>query len=213
MPKNETAGLQNLVSKIRRLYAAINSATELDYKKFPPKFFKRDDGSYHVRQDFNAGFTEEQLLNLAYQVIRSIADLKDHLRAAARQIGRDPQEVNDVVNSCPELAVIVDLAHADKHSGLEREPKQWSKRSPRLTGVKRVFQVTQKGRKPGSSFGMRLTSYGMEPFGDAKAAVVLSGDIVDGAAAPICELQFAQQTAVEAWEKLLNSWGISGRQR
>lgn len=71
-----------------------------DYKKFPPKFFKRDDGSYHVRQDFNAGFPEEQLLNLAYQVIRSIADLKDHLRAAARQIGRDPQEVNDVVNSC-----------------------------------------------------------------------------------------------------------------
>jgi hypothetical protein len=205
-------GLKNLVSKIRRLHSAVGSATELDYKKFPPKLFVTGYAAT-LRQDFNAGLSEEELLNLAFQVIRSIADLRDYLRSAAKDLQQDPGDVDGAINNCLELALMMDLANSDKHSRLARAREQWSKKSPRLTEVKRVLQIVGQGVKPGSMTGLRMTPQGMVPHGDGKASVVISGSIVDGAGTSLCELQFAQQTAIEAWEQLMKRWGIDTRPR
>jgi hypothetical protein len=205
-------GLKNLVSKIRRLHAAVGSATELDYKKFPPKLFVTQHAAT-LRQDFNAGLSDEELLNLAFQVIRSIADLKDYLRSAAKGLQQDPDDVDRAINNCLELALMMDLANSDKHSRLPRAREQWSKKSPSLTEVKRVLQIVGKGIRPGSMMSLRMTPQGMVPHGDGEASVVISGSIVDGAGTALCELQFAQQTAIEAWEQLLKRWGIDTRPR
>lgn len=146
-------GLKNLVSKIRRLHSAVGSATELDYKKFPPKLFVTQQTAT-LRQDFNAGLSEEELLNLAFQVIRSIADLKDYLRSAAKDLKQDPDDVDRAINNCLELALMMDLANSDKHSRLPRAREQWSKKSPRLTEVKRVLQIVGKGLRSGSMMGL-----------------------------------------------------------
>lgn len=178
-------GLKKLVSKIRRLHAAVGSATELDYRKFPPKLFVTKQAAA-LRQDFNGGLSEEDLLNLAFQVIRAIADLKDHLRSAAKDLQQDPDDVDRAINGCPELALMVDLANADKHSQLPCLREQWSKKSPRLTEVKRVLQIVGKGLKPGSVIGMKMTAQGMMPYGEGKASIVISGLVqsLDGSLLP-----------------------------
>lgn len=198
--------LQQLLLKIERMYAAVGSATEPDLSKFPPTFDVAEQ-SVMVRQDFNQGLDRAQLENKAFQVIRSIADMKDHLRAAARRVGRDPDEVEQAIEASLPLQLVIDLANFDKHGAHEKPPKQRSKRSPRLVNVRGAFQITAKAGDIGSNgaFGFRQTLQGVQPFGGGKASVVITGEIVDASDQAIMVLEFAQASAIEAWEALLTT--------
>ena len=201
--------LESLLTKIQRLHSAVGSATELDISKFPPTVVQDAGGLVSVHQDFNGGLTQADLLNLAYQVIRSIADLKDHLRACARTHHHDLADVERTIDGCLDLALMIDLANSDKHSGMPRLADQRSKRSPRLVEVKRVMQVVLRNAQPGTVFGLRLTPQGAIPAGPGAASVVVTGDIIDDKGTSIRVLPHAQQTAIEAWEQLLTRWGSS----
>jgi hypothetical protein len=108
--------LQKLLLKIERMYATIGSATEANLSKFPPTLAVVQQW-LTVRQDFNQGLDRAQLENKAFQVIRSIADLKDHLRAAARGLQRDSDEVEQIINASLPLQLMTDLANYDKQGG------------------------------------------------------------------------------------------------
>lgn len=203
--------LQNLLLKIERMYAAVGSTTEPDLSKFPPTL--EVGRCVTVRQDFNQGLDRAQLENKAFQVIRSIADMKDHLRAAARRLQRDPSEVEQAIETSLPLQLMIDLANFDKHGAHDKPAKQRSKRSPLLINVRGAFQITAKVGDigPAGAFGFRQTLRGVQSFGGGKAAVVITGEIVDAVGQEIMALQFAQASAVEAWEVLLARFGIAAR--
>jgi hypothetical protein len=56
--------------------------------------------------------------------------------------------------------------------------------------------------------GIQLTPQGAEPLGTGKAAVIMTGEIVDESGNQILELNFAQTEAVAAWESLFPRLGI-----
>jgi hypothetical protein len=56
-----------------------------------------------------------------------------------------------------------------------------------------------------------MTPQGAQPFGNGKAAVIITGEIVDASDQQIMALEFAQASAVEAWEMLLTRFGIGSR--
>jgi hypothetical protein len=204
--------LENLLLKIERMYAAVGSATEPDLSKFPPTLEVTQQW-VAVHQDFNQGLDRAQLENKAFQVIRSIADMKDHLRAVARRLQRDPDEVEQAINASLQLQLMIDLANYDKHGGHAAPAKQRSKRSPRLANVRGALQITAKAGEigPGGMFGFRMTPQGAQPFGGGRAAVVITGEIIDANGQEIMALEYAQVSAVEAWETLLTRFGIAPR--
>lgn len=90
--------LEMVIGKIQRMYAAVGAATESDLSSFPP-MIQLTKNSITMRQDFNQNQSRPELDNKAFLVIRSIADMKDHLRAAARRIQREPDEVEEAINA------------------------------------------------------------------------------------------------------------------
>jgi hypothetical protein len=105
---------------------------------------------------------------------------------------------------------MIDLANFDKHGGHALPAKQRSKRSPRLVNIRGALQIIVKGSdlSPGGMSGIRMTPQGAQPFGIGKAAVVITGEIVDASNQEVMVLEFAQVSAVEAWEALLARFGI-----
>jgi hypothetical protein len=79
--------------------------------------------------------------------------------------------------------------------------------------VRGALQVTAREGDIGSggAFGIRMTPQGAQPFGNGKAAVIITGEIVDASDQQIMALEFAQASAVEAWEMLLTRFGIGSR--
>ena len=204
--------LNSLVLMIERMYAAVGSATEPDLSKFP-SMLEVTRQWVTVRQDFNQGLDRAQLENKAFQVVRSIADMKDHLRAAARRLQRGPDEVERVINASLPLQLMIDLANLDEHGKHDKPEKQRSKKSPRLAQIRGALQMTTKAGEiePSGMIGIRLTPQGAQPFGNGKVAVVITGEIIDANDQQIMMLEFAQASAVEAWEALLTQFDIAPR--
>lgn len=201
--------LMDLHFKIDRLYQAVASATEADLSKFPP-IVKVVGNWITVRQDFNRELNQAQMTNVAFQVIRAIADLKDHLRSAARRLKLDPEDVERSINQSLPLQLMIDLANFDKHSKHGKVKAQRSKRSPRLINVRGALQITTKAGEfgPGGCVGIQLTPQGAMPFGTGKSAVIIMGDIVDESGTQLLELNFAQTAAIQAWEALFAQFSI-----
>ena len=80
------------------------------------------------------------------------------------------------IDNCLDLALMIDLANADKHLRMPRLSQQRSKRSPKLVDVKRVLQVVLKNPQPATAFGLRLTPQGAIPAGPGAAFRVCYGN-------------------------------------
>jgi hypothetical protein len=192
-----------LVQKIQRLHAAVGSTEDRDISKYLGLVIKP--GEYLARQDFSGGLGDPEIHNLAAGVIRSISDLRDHLKVWAAANGRDKGAVDSTIKQCQELALIMDLANFDKHGKHDREGG-WSGKAPQLKDVKRYLTVTGDARSV--PFGLRPSALGgLEPFGGDGGKVIVSGDVVlnDG---KILSLMYLQQKAIEAWQRLFQQFGI-----
>jgi hypothetical protein len=195
-----------LIEKIERLYEAVKESRDTDLANYPPIYEMRG-AMVTVTQDFNRGMKSPKLLNVAFEMIRSIADLKDYLRGAARRAGRDPEEVEKVIDGCLSLQLLIDLANLDKHGKHDKPSKQRSGMSPRLDNVRGALRM-QTGGAAGAFIGIQLTPQGAVPFGDGNAAVIITGDIVDDTG-NITALDYTQDQSVAAWEDLFAKFGIA----
>ncbi len=201
--------LSDLRFKIEQLYESVASTVDPALSKYPP-IWKIAGDWITVSQDFNRGLNQAQLDNAAFQVVRAIADLKDHLRNAAKRLKVDPQEVETTIDGSSPLQLMLDLANLDKHSKHDRVKAQRSKRSPRLVNVRGAIQISARAGElgPGGFMGIQLTPQGAKPLGTGKEAVIMTGEIVDESGKQILELNFAQTEAVAAWESLFPRLGI-----
>jgi hypothetical protein len=195
----------NLIYKIERLYEAVKDSRDSDLSNYPPIYEVRGN-IVRITQDFNRGLNTPQLRNVAFQIIRSIADLKDHLRGAARHAGHDPEEVESAIDNCLSLQLLIDLANFDKHGGHDKPSKQRSGKSPRLQNVRGALRMQTTGQI-GALIGIQLTPQGAVPFGGGDAAVIITGEIVDDSG-KVLALDYTQDQGVAAWEALFARFEI-----
>lgn len=194
--------------RISRIYAAVGAIEETDPQRLKATVIHTEK-IYGVFQDFRGGFSDDELSNQVHTVIHNIANLRDNLRRWAANNGHDKNKVDTAFNNSFELQVIQDLSDNDKH-GYPRRDSGYSKRSPQLIEINRVMRLKTQAKK-GSMVAMTLGPDGMPRFhGDGSAKAVVTGDVVDNVNGRIGDLYEIAIKAVEAWERLLPEFGVTG---
>src|SRR5262249_49232073 len=98
-----------LVARMRRIYAAIDAVQEFDLAKMPATVISTP-GFHAVVQDFRCGLSDEQISNIAHTLIYNIANLRDHLNRWAESNGKDAGKVDAAFASSLELRILKDLS-------------------------------------------------------------------------------------------------------
>jgi hypothetical protein len=191
-----------LVSRMRRVYAALDSLEEFDIGQLKaqvvdsPTFFG-------IFQDFTGGLTPEQLANFIQSAIYNVAHLRDVLKRFAKRNEKRAADVEDAVKASEGLRIVVDLSNLDKHD----EPRTGrSGKSPRLININRVLRLVAQ---PGSGVGLTLNPDGTPRIlGSGTASAVIVADVIDAEGTKLGELGEFLDLALAAWEALLHKWGI-----
>lgn len=141
--------------------------------------------------------------NLIHSAISLIAHLPDHLRRLAKNLGRNPAEIDELIESCPEAAILIDLANREKH-GAPRDGGR-SGRAPELRNVTRHLRLST-GPATGSGVQVSFTPAGPQVRGSGSAAVILTADVIASDGTPLGDLHAILHDALKAWEKLARDW-------
>lgn len=192
-----------LIAKIDRLRAAVGATEDRDLTRIKATVTQTV-SMVHVQDDFRGDLTQAQIDNMAWSVIRAIADLKDYLNSWASDHGQ-PRDAGDAaVRSSPELALILDLANFDKHGAHDRNGGRTGQ-FPELRNLRRGLRITTAA-VPGAVAGMQILPTG-EIRTVGNAAVTILGDIClqDGRR---IEIGYVQQRAIEAWERAFDALGL-----
>ena len=196
----------DLVLRVKRLYAAIKATEETDISKFLPKVIN-DGHRKGFSQYWSGGLSEAELTNIAYSLIYNIAHFDAPLKRWADQNSQDKTKVDDMFNSSLALRIIKDLSNYDKHAYPPRDGGH-SGKSPRVDKFRRIMQMTTKSEK-GSFVALTFTPQGIPKVsGDGTAKVIVTGDILDKDGNCIGRLHEIALEAVEAWENVLSDFGV-----
>lgn len=196
----------DLLQRIRRVHTAVGTAKESDLNNLKASAISTDK-IVGILQDFRGGLSDEELCNIAHSVIHNIANLRDHLRRWAHLNGRDKKKVDEAVEKSMELQIIMDLSNNDKHGYPPRNGGH-SGKSPQLTEINRVMKLATRAQRS-SSIGMTLGPGGVpRTFGDGTAKAVVTGQVVDQGNNPTGDLHDIATKAIEAWEGVLDEFGI-----
>lgn len=202
------ATADDLVFRLRRIYAALGEGVESDLSEFPAKVVQTPKMNF-MFQDFRGGLTPEQLVNLAYSLIHQVFNLRDNLKKWAEANGRDAARVKDSFGTSESLKIMADLSNAEKH-GLPFPPNHppWSGRELRLGEVNRVMRIAAK---PGTGWtGFTVDPNGQsQSFGRGNQEVVLTADVLDPDGSRIGDVFEIAEQAISDWEKLLLEFGIT----
>lgn len=193
-----------LLLRLRRINAAIAASVENDLSKVSPKVLTGNN-FVEIYQDFSGDLSEEELSNLAHQVIHNVANLRDNLIRWADTNGKNAQRVWDTFNSSLEIRVIQDLSNNDKHGFPPKNGVGNSGIAPQVKEINRVMRLTAN---PGSDIVLMMGPTGLISKGSGSAVVVVTGQLIDKMGKIFGDLYEFQLTAVEAWEKLLAEFKI-----
>jgi hypothetical protein len=188
-----------LISRLRRIYAAIGETVDTDISKYSATVQQNDRMTF-MWQDFRAGLGDEQLLNLAFSLAYNVLSLRDHLKNWAKAHCGSDQRVKDFFKESMPLKIIADLSNADKHG--YPLGRFWTDLGPKLGEATRPLRMTAK---PGAGwFVLTVGADGkLKSTGEGEAKIVLSAAVLDKDGNRIGDLVEIAEQAVADWEKLL----------
>ena len=196
----------DLILRVKRLYAAVKSTEEIDISKFLPKAIN-DGHRRGFSQDWSGGLSEAEITNIAQSLIYNIAHFDAYLKKWAKENDKDKIKVDDMFNTSLALQIIKDLSNYDKHPYPPRGGG-YSGKSPKIDGFRRIMQMTTKPEK-GSFVALTFTPQGLpKVLGDGTAKVIVSGDILDKDGNNIGDFHKTALEAIEAWENIVDYFGV-----
>jgi hypothetical protein len=196
----------DLMGRLKRIYASLGSAEETDMSKLKAKTMS-DGKCIGLHQDFTGGLSDEELENLAHSLIYNIANLHNHLERWAKKNGKDKSRVDEVLNGSLALRIVQDLSNNDKHGYPPRDGGE-SGKLPRIGKITRALQLTTSPQQ-GSFVAMTLGPGGIPRIsGSGKARVVISAEVLDKDGSVIGDFRQTALEAIDAWECLLTEFGI-----
>jgi len=196
----------DLVSRVQRLYTAIEAVEETDISKFIPKIIK-DGKRVGFFQDWSNERSNADLNNNAHMLIYNIANLKDLLKKWAVRNGKEKAMVDDVFKGSQALKIIKDLSNNDRH-GYDSKKRGNSGKSPRLGKITSCMEMATKPEK-GSFVSLTFNRQGIPQIaGSGTAKVVITSDILGRDGNKIGDLHKTCLEAVKIWESILSDFGV-----
>lgn len=129
------------------------------------------------------------------------------MRRWAARNGQDAGKVGLVLAESLALRIIKDLSNNDKHGHPPRDGGH-SRTAPRLAEVTRVLRLTT-GAETGSGVVVTLGRMGVPVIsGSGSAAAVITARVVDKEGNNLGDLFEIQQQGIQAWESLLQDFGV-----
>lgn len=195
-----------LVARVRRIYAAIDAVQEFDLGKVPATVISTP-RLRAVMQDFGGGMSEEAIANAATILIYNISNLRDHLKRWVENNGEDAGKVDAAFAGSLELRILKDLSNNDRHGPPDRPGNSmlW----PWLQEINRVMRLAPRPVK-GSVVALTIGPDGRpKVLGDGSASVVITGQVVDKDGKVLGDLFSMELKAVQAWETLLAEYGVT----
>jgi hypothetical protein len=207
---------EEIIHKIRRIYAAIGAAeqdTLQNVKATVTTTVTTTEMETRFSLDFGGEFTEEELSNITYSVIDNISYLRDHLQKWVVTNGKDKKRVDEAIDRSPALLIIRDLSNNNKHGYPPSNGRGYSGKAPRLGKIDRSLQLA-----PGATAGsVEITMFDLDgtpkvssPGSDTLRAIT-TGEVFDKDNNRIGDLNEIAAEAVQAWEQLLEEFGIEVR--
>jgi hypothetical protein len=196
----------DLISRVQRLYTAIEETEETDISKFMPTVTS-DGKRVCFYYDWRGGRSDAELANTIHILIYNIANLKDLLKKWADQNGKDKTKVYDAFKNSLALRIIKDLSNNDRH-GYDPKKRGNSGKSPRVDNINTVMQMTPKPEK-GSSISLTFNRQDIPRIvGSGTAKVIITGDILDRDGNKIGDLHKTVLEAVKVWESVLDDFDV-----
>jgi hypothetical protein len=196
----------DLLDRVSRIYAAVGAVQESDISKFKPKVIN-DRSRVGYYQDWMGELNDADVANFAVSLITNIASLEYHLKKWADRQGYDKSIVDKAFANSQELKIIHDLWNNDKHGYPPRQPSK-SGLSPRVDKFCRIVRMTTAAQK-GSAIRLTFNKQGIpQTGGSGTATVIITGDILDKDDNRIDDFYSIALKAIEAWERVLNTFGI-----
>jgi len=196
----------DIFDRIDRIYAALGEVQETDISNIKPKV-RGDRHKIRIYQDWMGGLKEADITNLANSLIANIASLEYRLEQWAHHNNKDKGVVDKIFKASKELKIIHDLWNNDKHGYPPRQPSK-SGLCPRADKFNRVLQMVTKAEE-GSSMCLTFNRQGAQQIKGAGAAkVIITGDILDKDGNKVGDFYSTVSKALEAWERVLDIFGI-----
>ena len=183
---------EDLVFRIKRIYAAIGAMEERDFSKLPGEVTIAD-GQLHVFQDFTGGRKPEDISNDAHIVIHNLNGLRDHLKTWARRNGKDPSVVEQTYKSSKSLSLIGKLCDVEKHGKKSRSGSRPDE-NLKLVNLNCVMSLSTGG-PDGSVIAMTFGADGRPVVRGGAAKMIITGDIQDEDGAKVGEFHHVAHAA------------------
>ena len=197
----------DLLARIRRLYASIESLEESNLDRLPATRIQTE-ATIGFLQDFRGGMTDEELSNLIHSVVYNVANLRNHVKAWAKRTRGDASRVDELFSSSSSIRILADLANNDRHPYPPRGGGH-SGKAPRVSNLNRVLRLSTRPAV-GSRVGITLGPDGSPRIvGDGTAQAVITADVVDRDGVRLGELSQFVAEAIEGWEQLFRAFGLS----
>jgi len=189
----------DLKLRLKRVYYAIDKKDEFnieDHVKFTRKNVPLGENRGFLEFNIDFGnYDEAEILNRVFLIINGIAALKDHIKNKFREIRKDPEEVENLINNSQELQLVLDLFNQDKH-GYPLTLVRRSHKDPKIKNLKQSLII--RGN-PGVTF---YPNTGKIEYGE-NVSISIVGEVVDGEDNFIISLEKMIEESMGKIEKLL----------
>ena len=196
--------LDKLILKIKQMHKSLTDCKDNDLSKIEAVSGENQHFNF-VKMDFSQGKTGVDIANYASLLIHNIASLKDHLKkyCTKNSISFD---VENLINTDTDVAIIHDLWNIDKHFELDRPPR--SGHTPEIKDLKQTMQLTA-GKN--SSVFMTVDKSGklvQNVKGIGSGQLVITGSVIDENGNALGDFIEICQRAVNSWEQAFKQVGI-----
>ncbi len=191
---------EELLRRFRRIRAAFGDVSQLHLEAAPAALVSSPT-SARVFQDWSGGRSQEHMEKDLNSILAEVTGLMDRAKGWMNAQGRDEQLVPTFMKGNRSVALMQDLANADKHQELTRPP--FSGHRPRLANVRRVMRTV-------GTLQMQMGRDGrMIATGPGSASLILTGEILDENGVLLAELDAVIDEALSQWEGFFNTHGLT----
>lgn len=192
----------DIISRLKRLYNAVDKQYEYDIASNVKKIFERSGDKVKVGIVFG-NHDEVELNNRIFGIINAIASLKDHLKKKFLELQKNPQDIESMINNSDGLKLIIDLWNQDKH-GYPLTRNTRSNRNPKVINIGQGLTFTNSAQAS-VTFRVNADNDKIDKIQSTDNSVIkIHGDIVDDTGNLIMSLDKMIESSIEKIENLVN---------
>jgi hypothetical protein len=187
----------DIVSRIKRLYASINLTVESDvWKKIKTTHTKTPTwGEFHI--SFNNWDNKDEQTNKILWVVHNLANLKDNLKTKLKLQWKNGNIVEAAIDNSDYLKIIVDLSNQEKHWYPLTQYKR-SNKDPKITNIREGLTLS------------RWENHGfLDGWWQYKNVVVsINADIIDKNWTYLFDLNELIYWSLSVWEEIIKEYNF-----